>query len=234
MTTRVVVFVCGTYSDLSEERGAVLDAIQKLQLQHDSMEFFGAHPERPIDICLQEVRNSDILVVIVGQKYGTLLPGRGISYSEAEYREAQRLKLPCLVYFLDEGKPVASERPEHDLDSLKRLEKWKTDLKEKHAVYRFKNSADLALQVVADLSIEIRRLAQTADAVRPGAHAASDARVDRMRAQKRRLRLRSCQRFGDAARQLLYGMAADTQGNLIIAGGFWGEVNFGGASLRSR
>src|SRR5579863_697720 len=98
MTTPVVVFVCGTYSDLSEERGAVLDAIQRLQLQHDSMEFFGARPERPIDICLEEIRRSDMLVVIVGGKYGSIVPGCEISYSEAEYREAQRLKLPCLVY----------------------------------------------------------------------------------------------------------------------------------------
>ena len=30
------------------------------------MEFFGAQPGRPIETCLEEVRNSDVLVVIVG------------------------------------------------------------------------------------------------------------------------------------------------------------------------
>ena len=64
------VFVCGTYSDLSEERGVVLDAIQRLQLRHHSMEFFGARPERPIETCLSEVRESDIVVVIVGGRMG--------------------------------------------------------------------------------------------------------------------------------------------------------------------
>ncbi len=34
------VFVCSTFSDLSQEREGVLDAIRRLKLQHDSMEFF--------------------------------------------------------------------------------------------------------------------------------------------------------------------------------------------------
>ncbi len=39
------------------------------------MEFFGARPGRPIDVCLEEVRKSDLLVVIVGLKYGSLPSG---------------------------------------------------------------------------------------------------------------------------------------------------------------
>jgi Domain of unknown function (DUF4062) len=119
-------------------------------------------PERPIDICLQEVRNSDILVVIVGRKYGSIVPGCGISYSEAECRGAQRLKLPSLVYFLDEGKSVASERSKDDLDSLRKLKKRKADLKENHTVYSFKNSRELALQVAAALGREIGECTKTA------------------------------------------------------------------------
>src|SRR5262249_16355510 len=102
MSQRTTVFVCATYVDLSDERGAVLDAIQRLQLQYDSMEFFGARPDQPIDTCLGEVRRSDIVVVIVGQKYGSIVPNDSISFSEAEYNEARRLGLPCLVYLRHE------------------------------------------------------------------------------------------------------------------------------------
>src|ERR1700731_7622 len=61
----LTIFLCSTFADLAEERQAVLDAVRKLQLQHDSMEFFGARPGAPIETCLAEVRKSDILVVIV-------------------------------------------------------------------------------------------------------------------------------------------------------------------------
>ena len=98
------------FSDLSEERQGVLGATQRLKLQHDSMEFFGARADQPIETCLQEVRASDILVVIVGHRYGSVVPDLGISYSEAEYTEAYRLKKPCLVYkVLAAGRRIGSK-----------------------------------------------------------------------------------------------------------------------------
>ena len=103
MKTPITVFVCSTFSDLSEERKAVLDAIRRLQLQHESMEFFGARNSQPIETCLAEVRRSNILVIIVGHRYGTLVPELGVSFSQAEYVEGYRLKKPCLAYIRDEN-----------------------------------------------------------------------------------------------------------------------------------
>src|SRR4051812_39818389 len=102
MSDTFTVFICGTFEDLLEERSAILEAIRHLQLKHDSMEYFGARPERALDTCLAEVRRSDIMVVIVGHRYGSVAPDIGISYSEAEYAEAYRLEKPCLVYERDE------------------------------------------------------------------------------------------------------------------------------------
>jgi Domain of unknown function (DUF4062) len=53
MNTSLTVFVCGTHSDLADERNAVLEAIRRLQLQHDSMEYFGARTDAPIETCLK-------------------------------------------------------------------------------------------------------------------------------------------------------------------------------------
>lgn len=91
------VFVCGTVRDLGDEREGVLDAIRRLQLQYDSMEYFGARADQPIETCLQEVRQCNILVVIVGHRYGSLVPDMNVSFSEAEYNEGYGLSKPCLV-----------------------------------------------------------------------------------------------------------------------------------------
>src|SRR3954447_16537017 len=112
MTASFTVFVCSTFSDLGQERDRVLDAIRRLKLQHDSMEFFGARAEQAIETCLSEVRASDILVVIVGHSYGSIVPSLGISYSEAEYEEGFRLKKPCLVYVRDDDIPVLPKHME--------------------------------------------------------------------------------------------------------------------------
>ncbi|MCP4264056.1 MAG: TIR domain-containing protein [Candidatus Brocadiaceae bacterium] len=162
MNSSLTVFICSTYSDLSGEREAVLDAIRRLQLQHDSMEFFGARANQPIETCIQEVLRSNILVVIVGHRYGSLVPEMDISFSEAEYAEGHARQKPCLVYMRDENVPVLPKHMERDPNKLQLLEKWKQTLQERHTVATFQESNDLAVQVAADLSRTISVLEETA------------------------------------------------------------------------
>lgn len=145
------VFLCSTYTDLVDERQAVLAAIRELKLQHESMEFFGAKPDRPIDACLAEVAKSNVLVVIVGHKYGSLVPGKSISFSEAEYQEGYRLDKPSLVYMRDPSVPVLPKDFESDPDKLRALERFRAVLNERHTVASFQAPKDLAQAVASDL-----------------------------------------------------------------------------------
>jgi hypothetical protein len=158
------IFVCSTFSDLSQEREGVLDAIRRLKLQYDSMEFFGARAEQPLETCLHEVRASDVLVVIVGHKYGSIVPALGLSYSEAEYSEAIRLKKPCLVYVRDENVAILPKYMERDPEKLKLLERWKETLQSRHTVSTFQDGNRLAVQVAADLARTIQDLEEVANA----------------------------------------------------------------------
>jgi len=162
MNTALTVFVCSTFSDLSAERESVLEAIRRLQLQHDSMEFFGARSGQPIETCLKEVRKSNILVVIVGHRYGTIVSELGISFSEAEYEEGYRLKKPCLVYIRDENIPILPKHIERDPEKMRLLERWKIILQKRHTVAMFRDGHDLAVQVAADLSRTISGLEEAA------------------------------------------------------------------------
>jgi TIR domain/Domain of unknown function (DUF4062) len=162
MKTSLVVFVCSTYSDLTAERSSVLEGIRRLQLRHDSMEFFGARTEAPIEICLEEVRRSDVIVVIVGLRYGSLIPGTDISFSEAEYNEAYRLRKPCLVYILDENVPILPRHFESNPINLERLRSFKERLMDRHTIAYFQGAGDLAVHVVADLSRTIEAIEEVA------------------------------------------------------------------------
>jgi hypothetical protein len=151
MSALFTVFVCSTFDDLEQEREAVLDAIRRVQSRHNAMELFGARPGRPIDVCLEEVRKSDLLVVIVGLKYGSLPSGMEVSYSQAEYEEGARLKKPCLVYLRDDDVPILPKHVERDLDKLRLLDGWKQTLNANHTVAKFENWPRLAVQVAADI-----------------------------------------------------------------------------------
>jgi tetratricopeptide (TPR) repeat protein len=151
MSAPFTVFVCSTFDDLEQEREAVLDAIRRVQQRHNAMEFFGARPGRPIDVCLAEVRKSDLLVIIVGLKYGSLPAGMRISYSQAEYEEGVRLGKPCLVYLRDEDIAILPKYVEQDPDKIKLLKTWKDALNAGHTVAKFESWPKLAVQVAADI-----------------------------------------------------------------------------------
>jgi hypothetical protein len=132
------------------------------------MEFFGARADEPIETCLAEVRKSDILVVIVGHQYGSLVPKKSISYSEAEYCEGFRLGKTCLVYMRGDNVPIPPMYMECDPDKLRLLKKWKATLQDRHTVVFFEN--DLAVKVTEDISRVIKDLeegARTAQAETP-------------------------------------------------------------------
>jgi hypothetical protein len=162
MQKSITVFVCSTFIDLSPEREAVLDAIRRLELKHDSMEFFGARAEQPIETCLEEVRNSDMLIVLVGHRYGSIVPGLHISYSEAEYNEGYQLGKPCLVYMRDENVPILLKNTERDPQKIVLLDKWKATLQERHTIATFQDGNRLAVQVAADLARIIQDIEETA------------------------------------------------------------------------
>lgn len=152
MKNKYTIFLCSTFSDLSQERRFVLESVRRLQLSHIGMEFFGARPDTPLKTCLEEVRKSDIVVVIVGYRYGTFASDLKMSYSEAEYNEAISLGKPCLVYMKDEDVPVNVRDIEMDPKKLKLLNKWKDTLRARHTVATFRTANELAVQVEEDLN----------------------------------------------------------------------------------
>ncbi len=156
------IFVCSTYSDLVPQRKAVFEAIENLQLQWESMEFFGARSDQPIEACLDQVRRSDVLIVLVGHRYGSLVPEQGISFTEAEYDEGRRLEKTCLVYLIGDDVPILPKHMEMDPQKRSLLERFKGKLMAQHTVETFRSVEDLAASVTRDLEREIEGLATVA------------------------------------------------------------------------
>ena len=96
------VFVSSTFVDLEKHRRLVRDAITKLEVNSKAMEFFGALPDTPKDECVRLVRASNVFVGVIGMRYGYLDPTSGKSMTQLEYEEAQTVRLPTLMYLIDE------------------------------------------------------------------------------------------------------------------------------------
>ncbi len=132
---------------------AALDAVGRARLAPVDMRYFSARDGMPADYCQQQVRSCDIYVVIVGFRYGSLVTGQGLSYTEIEFLTASAAGLPRLAFLLAENICPASLA---DVD-LSLVEGFRKRLTEAGLLIReFTSSDTLELEVFHALS-EISR-----------------------------------------------------------------------------
>ena len=118
MEKKYQVFISSTYKDLIEARGKVRDAILSMYHFPVGMELFGAAIEEQWQIISETINSSDYYVLIIGQRYGSVipegLPDAGISYTEKEFRYALEKGIPILVFLLDDNVAVKPEYVEKE------------------------------------------------------------------------------------------------------------------------
>lgn len=105
MDKKYQIFISSTYVDLKEAREKVRDAILSMYHFPVGMELFGAANEEQWEIISETIDSSDYYVLIIGQRYGSVIPqdfpDAGISYTEKEFRYALEKGIPILAFLMD-------------------------------------------------------------------------------------------------------------------------------------
>ena len=145
------VFVSSTFADMKRHRLLVREAIARLEYGSKAMEFFGALPATPKEECLRLVRSANVYVGIFGMRYGFTDPESRKSLTQLEYEEAQAMRLPSLLYIIDEDShPVLPKHVETGIAAQK-LSDLKSSLKKSHVVSFFSSPEDLSAKVTQDV-----------------------------------------------------------------------------------
>ncbi len=152
----VPIFVSSTYEDLKPYRDEVERCIIRMNQTIKGMEFFGSSPENPLARCLQTVRECRIYIGIIGMRYGSVDADSGKSFTELEYDEAIKNKLPVLIYIYDENHPIAPKFVDMGT-AAKKLEEFKSRLKKAHVVSMFTTPTDLGKKVTQDIMDELKK-----------------------------------------------------------------------------
>ena len=116
------VFISSTYEDMKDYRNAAADALTNIQAIPMGMERFTATTQPVIDRCYDEIRQCQFCVSIIGFRYGSLYKDSGLSYSELEFNEAERLGIPILV-FIRKGSYDSDKINVKDLTRLNRFKR---------------------------------------------------------------------------------------------------------------
>ena len=123
---------------------AALDAVGRAGMTSVDMRYFAARDGEPADYCRARVHECEIYVAVVGLRYGSVVPGEGISYTELEFQAATAEGLPRLVFLLEEAS-LGEGQADADLGPV---EKFRQRLRDAGLVVRtFTSAAALELEV---------------------------------------------------------------------------------------
>jgi hypothetical protein len=115
------VFISSLISGMEPIRAAAREAVETLRHEAVMAEDFGAKPSSPQIACLQGLRQSDLVALVLGEKYGAL-QASGLSATHEEYREAKGKK--PVIAFVQEGiSPDAQQA-----DFIREVQGWEGGL----------------------------------------------------------------------------------------------------------
>ena len=158
MKKKYQIFISSTYTDLIEERAKVRDTILSMGHFPVGMENFGAANDEQWKIIKDMIDCSDYYVLIVGQRYGSVIEkgaDKGISYTEKEFNYAMKKKVPILAFIIDDSVSVLPAKIERNYKD--ELEAFKKKVCTDRTVKWWKNKDDLASDVSVSLHNEIAR-----------------------------------------------------------------------------
>lgn len=153
MNKKLQIFVSSTYSDLIDERQMIVQSILKFGSIPAGMELFTANSDEQFEIIKQWIDSSDVYLLLLGGRYGSICDKTKISYTEMEYDYAVKKKKPIIAIVL------ADEYLENKEESVRKSYEVKNQsylsFKEKimsKMVSIVKNKEDLCAMVLSSIN----------------------------------------------------------------------------------
>jgi len=147
-------FVCSTYVDLVAYRDTVIKNVQSHAGVINAQEFFGARDQKPLATCLEELERSDVFVMFLGPRYGSIDPDTGKSFVECEYERAKIKGIPRFAYLIDDSHPFPIQYVSTG-EEAEKLRAFKKLVQAELTVDHFTTPDDLAKKVYNDLTREL-------------------------------------------------------------------------------
>ncbi|MFM0227089.1 DUF4062 domain-containing protein [Paraburkholderia dipogonis] len=104
MDKKYQVFISSTYTDMKAERRVAVEAILDAGHIPAGMELFAASDRSQMEVIRAWIDKSDIFMLILGGRYGSIDPESGKSYIQLEYEHAVATEKPFFaIYLTDEA-----------------------------------------------------------------------------------------------------------------------------------
>lgn len=156
MEKRYQVFISSTFTDLKDERQAVLRAILELDHMPAGMELFPAADDSAWQLIKDVIDASDYYVLIIGGRYGSL-DEKGIGFTEKEYDYAISTKKPVIPLLHENPDNLPRDKTETKEEAWNRLKEFRSKVEKQHTCVYWKNAEDLKAKVIVGLTSSMKR-----------------------------------------------------------------------------
>ncbi|NOQ28045.1 MAG: DUF4062 domain-containing protein [Bacteroidales bacterium] len=141
------IFISSTFSDLIDYRKHIEDVIKRYGDLFTGMEYFGARSISSKELCIKEIKNCDIIILIIGIRYGSKID-TVLSYTEMEYNTAlsEKKKIYPFIIDSDNAKFNYSDFESNKINQ-EALKNFIKKIKQNYTVEKFCSPSDLATKV---------------------------------------------------------------------------------------
>ena len=116
---KLQIFISSTFADLKEERQAAVEAILTAGHIPAGMELFSAGDESQMNVIKRWIDESDVYLLILGGRYGSIEPTSEKSYVHLEYDYAVTQQKPLFAVVINENHLEQKVR-KHGLEVIER------------------------------------------------------------------------------------------------------------------
>jgi hypothetical protein len=151
------IFVSSTYEDLKKERESIIWEILKSENIPVGMENFSASPDRGWETIQKTIDTSDIYILLLAGRYGSIDDETKISWTEKEYNYAKAKGLPIIAFIREDGSITKDLSDKGDKEN--KLDLFKSNVRggKGHYTENWKNKDDLATMVIQALNKQIKK-----------------------------------------------------------------------------
>ena len=148
------VFISSTFSDLQEYRDSVRDAVLVAGAMPVMIEYFPVG-NTILNFIRDAIETADIILILVGYRYGTIISSSGKSFVEEEYELAEQLNKPIVAFMASEDVPWPLQLVDRDQTQI---QNFRQRLASGRVVQWFRNPEELREKIVTGLIDLVRAL----------------------------------------------------------------------------
>jgi ppGpp synthetase/RelA/SpoT-type nucleotidyltranferase len=145
-------FLSSTFEDLKEERLIAIDAIDRSGYKPIAMEAFATDSRAPAELLDQLVRTSDVVILIIANRFGSKESKSGKYFVQIEYETAIREGIPVQVFLSSPERLVAEAQSRPKRGEISALSKFRADLMLNHITSEWTDVENLRTKILISLA----------------------------------------------------------------------------------